>query len=108
MMLYACSWARPVCTGPGALLLVLWLPDLADRNPLQATTVAIPEIHQCKHANHRREHGGQNTDHVYHRKTTDGTGTEGQQSNTHNQTGQVGVKNSGPGTIKAQVNGLLR
>uniref|UniRef100_A0A0N4ZLY8 TonB_dep_Rec domain-containing protein n=1 Tax=Parastrongyloides trichosuri TaxID=131310 RepID=A0A0N4ZLY8_PARTI len=102
MMLYACSWARPVCTGPGALLLVLWLPDLADRDPLQATTVAIPEIDQGTNPNHRREHGGQNTDHVYHRKTTDGTGTEGQQSNTHNQTGQVGVKNSGPGAIKTQ------
>src|SRR5690606_10175371 len=63
-----------------------------------------PKIDQSTNPNHRREHGGQNTDHVYHRKTTDGTGTEGQRSNTHNQTRQVGVKNSGRGTIKDQVN----
>src|SRR5690606_5597948 len=74
---------------------------------LQLAPGAIPEVDQGSHSDDGGEHGCQDADDVNDCETAYRTGSKSQQSQTHNERGQVGVENGAPCSLEAQGDGLL-
>src|SRR5690606_14350133 len=86
---------------------ILGFPDLTNGDALQLAPGAIPEVDQGSHSDDGGEHGCQDADDVNDCETAYRTGSKSQQSQTHNERGQVGVENGAPCSLEAQGDGLL-
>src|SRR5699024_2940204 len=98
------GWCVQQGTGSSGLLR---FPDLADGDVLETTFAPIPQVGQGTYAHHGREHGREDADGMDDGKAPYRAGAKGKEGNTGNEAGQVGVHDGGPGTVKAQMNGLL-